>query len=52
MKEYKVDRYKTRFTKNDEGLEDFLNSHAKAGWTVKQIDFSMMRVVLVREKNR
>ena len=52
MKEYKVARYKMRFSKNDEGLEDFLNTHAKSGWNLKDIDQSFTRVILVRDKNR
>ncbi|WGK65025.1 DUF4177 domain-containing protein [Croceiramulus getboli] len=52
MKEYKVVSYKMRLSKNNQHLEDFLNSHAISGWSLKAIDDSWTRIILERNKNR
>ena len=52
MKEYKVINWKMGLSKNNERLEDTLNQHAKAGWTVRHIAENTARIVFERDKNR
>ncbi|CAM1374201.1 DUF4177 domain-containing protein [Tenacibaculum xiamenense] len=52
MKEYKVVDWKMGFSKNNEKLEDTLNTYAKQGWRVINIAESTTRIVFERDKNR
>ncbi len=52
MKEYKVISWKMGFSKNNERLEDTLNTHAKSGWQAISIGEQTHRIVFEREKNR
>lgn len=52
MKEYKVVSWKMGLSRNNERLEDTLNTHAKAGWKVVSIGEQTYRIVFERDKNR
>ena len=52
MKEYKVINWKMGLSKNNERLEDTLNQHAKAGWTVRHIAENTARIIFELDKNR
>ncbi|WP_350287646.1 DUF4177 domain-containing protein [uncultured Croceitalea sp.] len=52
MKEYKVVSWQMGLTRNNERLEDTLNTYAKQGWIVKHIYENMTSIVLERDKNR
>ena len=52
MKEYKVVMPKLGLRNRIQKYEDFLNLHAREGWTVKHIGTNSAMVILERDKNR
>ena len=55
MKEYKIIKQKTGWSKNREKFEDEMNNHAKQGWHVVNVystQESRVYAVLERDKNR
>ena len=52
MKEYKVINYKVGLTKNDQRLEEALNTYAKQGWRVLHVAEQSARIIFERDKNR
>ena len=54
MKEYKVASPSLGFRNRLQKLEDFINNHAREGWTVKDIVISENSYVIIfeRDKNR
>ena len=55
MKEYKVIKPKLGWRNATEKFEDLLNTHAKQGWTVKNITSNQHLITFVvfeRDKNR
>lgn len=52
MKEYKVVDWKPGFTKNNERLEETLNTYAREGWAVIDLATNTHRIVFERDKNR
>ena len=55
MKEYKVSSPSLGFRKRAEKLEDFLNNHAREGWSVKEItpaEGTFLVIFRTQDKNR
>lgn len=54
MKEYKVDSPSLGFRNRTRKFEDFLNNHAREGWTVKEMTAAegLYMVIFERDKNR
>ncbi|MGY0408667.1 MAG: DUF4177 domain-containing protein [Polaribacter sp.] len=54
MKEYKIVQYRQKpfLIKFKENLEDLLNKHAKAGWTLKETNATFTYFIFERDKNR
>ncbi len=54
MKEYKVASPSLGFRNRNQKLEDFLNNHAREGWTVKEMTIAegAYLVIFERDKNR
>lgn len=52
MKEYKVMTPSLGFRNRTQKLEDFLNTHAREGWCVKEVLLAEGSYVIIFERNK